>query len=99
MNGTSKSKSQHNLNQVKQNRLERYIALQKILTLKNNKLKIGKTFEVLVEKESKKSVNQWAGRLDGNMWVVFDKTNEKIKDLVKVKILDTKGITLFGERV
>ncbi len=85
--------------EVKQNRLERYIALQKILTLKNNKLKIGKTFEVLVEKESKKSVNQWAGRLDGNMWVVFDKTNEKIKDLVKVKILDTKGITLFGERV
>jgi len=85
--------------EVKQNRLERYIALQKILTLKNNKLKIGKTFEVLVEKESKKSANQWAGRLDGNMWVVFDKTNEKIKDLVKVKILDTKGITLFGERV
>ena len=62
-------------------------------------MKIGKTFEVLVEKESKKSANQWAGRLDGNMWVVFDKTNEKIKDLVKVKILDTKGITLFGERV
>ncbi|MAV59573.1 MAG: tRNA (N6-isopentenyl adenosine(37)-C2)-methylthiotransferase MiaB [Candidatus Marinimicrobia bacterium] len=85
--------------EVKQNRLERYIALQKILTLKNNKLKIGKTFEVLVEKESKKSANQWAGRLDGNMWVVFDKTNEKIKDLVKVRILDTKGITLFGERV
>ena len=85
--------------EVKQNRLERYIALQKILTLKNNKLKIGKIFEVLVEKESKKSANQWAGRLDGNMWVVFDKTNEKIKDLVKVKILDTKGITLFGERV
>ena len=84
---------------VKQNRLERYIALQKILTLKNNQFKIGKTFEVLVEKESKKSADQWAGRLDGNMWVVFDKTNENIKDLVKVRILDTKGITLFGERV
>ena len=85
--------------EVKQNRLERYIALQKILTLKNNQFKIGKTFEVLVEKESKKSSNQWAGRLDGNMWVVFNKTNENIKDIVKVKILDTKGITLFGERV
>ena len=83
---------------IKQNRLERYIALQKILSLKRNKEKVGKTLNVLVEKESKKSKDQWAGRTDGNMWVVFNKTNEKIKDIVPVKILDAKGITMMGER-
>ena len=69
-----------------------------ILSLKKNQEKVGQTLNVLVEKESKKSKDQWAGRTDGNMWVVFDKTGEKVKDIVPVKILDTKGITLFGER-
>ena len=84
--------------EIKQDRLERYIALQKILSLKRNQEKVGQTLNVLVEKESKKSKDQWAGRTDGNMWVVFDKTDEKVKEIVPVKILDTKGITLFGER-
>ena len=83
---------------VKQIRLERYIALQKILSLKKNQEKVGQILYVMVEKESKKSKNQWAGRTDGNMWVVFDKTDEHIQDIVPVKILDAKGITLFGER-
>ena len=84
---------------VKQNRLERYIALQKILSLKRNQEKVGQILNVLVEKESKKSKDQWAGRTDGNMWVVFDKTDENIKDIVSVKILDAKGITMIGERL
>jgi len=54
---------------------------------------------VLIEKESKKSKNQWAGRTDGNMWVVFDKGGEEIKDIVQVKIKDAQGVTLFGTRV
>ena len=83
----------------KQIRLEKVIALQKVLTLKANQQYIGKVIKVLIEKESKKSFNQWAGRSDGNTWVIFDKTNENIKDMVDVYIQDAKGVTLLGNRV
>ena len=84
---------------TKQIRLEKVIALQKELTLKANQKYIGKVIKVLVEKESKKSFNQWAGRSDGNTWVIFDKINENIKDMVDVYIQDAKGVTLLGNRV
>ncbi len=84
---------------TKQIRLEKVIALQKELTLKANQQYIGKVINVLIEKESKKSFNQWAGRSDGNTWVIFDKINENIKDMVNVYIKDAKGVTLLGNRV
>jgi len=84
---------------TKQNRLEKVIALQKVLTLKANQQYIGKVIKVLIEKESKKSFNQWAGRSDGNTWVIFDKINENIKDMVDVYIQDARGVTLLGNRV
>ena len=84
---------------IKQNRLERLIKLQQSHTLKANLRHVGKVLKVLVEKESKKSADQWAGRTEGNTWVVFDKSNEKLKDIVKVYIEDAKGVTLFGSRI
>lgn len=83
----------------KQNRLERLIELQRENTLSANLKHVGKTMPVMVEKVSKKSDSQWAGRTDGNMWVIFDRGDEKIKDIVNVKIEDAKGITLFGSRI
>ena len=41
--------------------------------------------------------DQWAGRTDSNKWVIFDKCDAKIKDLVPVRIMDAKGISLHGE--
>ena len=84
---------------TKQSRLERLIELQKNVSLIANQKQIGKTLQVIVEKESKKSSEQWAGRTDGNCWVVFDKGNEQINDIVNIKITDAKGITLFGDRI
>lgn len=84
---------------VKQDRLERLITLQKQSTLSANQRHIGSTQKVLVEKISKKSAHQWAGRTDGNTWVVWDKTDENIKDIVTVKIKDAQGVTLFGDRI
>ena len=52
--------------------------------------------DVLIEKESKRSSNQWAGRTDSNKWVIFDKKNEKIGDIVPVRIESALGITLQG---
>ena len=50
----------------------------------------------LVEKESKKSNKKWAGRTDSNKWVIFDKSNVNIGDIVPVLINEVKGITLHG---
>ena len=82
----------------KQNRLERLIELQRENTLLANSKLIGTIVPVMVEKTSKKSNKQWAGRTEGNMWVVFDKGNEKVKDIVNIKINDAQGITLFGSK-
>ncbi len=83
----------------KQHRLERLIDMQQKHTLFRNKAIIGRVEMVLVEKESKRSKKQWAGRTDANKWVVFNKENAKIKDLIPVKIMDARGITLHGEIV
>jgi len=85
--------------EIKQKRLEELIDLQLKNTLYQNKSLIGKTVQVLIEKESKKSKNQWAGRTDGNMWVVFDKGREKVGDIIDIKIYDARGVTLFGENL
>ena len=83
--------------EIKQSRLETLIEFQQKITLIKNRKKIGMELDVLIEKESKKSEKQWAGRTEGNTWVIFDKhDNYKIGDLVKIKILDAQGITLFG---
>ena len=83
----------------KQDRLERVIDLQKQHTLCQNQKRIGQIEMVLVEKDSKRSAAQWAGRTDSNKWVIFDKENAQIGDLIPVKINDAKGITLRGEIV
>ena len=83
--------------EVKKERLSEVINLQKEHTLYHNKKMIGKIEKVLVEKISKKSVYQWAGRTESNKWVNFNMKNEKIGDEVKVKILSSNGISLKGE--
>ena len=80
----------------KQIRLERVISTQRKHTMFNNKNYLGKTELVLVEKESKKSNKKWAGRTDSNKWVIFDKSNVNIGDIVPVLINEVKGITLHG---
>ena len=84
---------------IKQERLEKLIKLQKEITCNVNSRLIGKDLQVIVEKESKKSQYQWAGRTNGNTWVIFDKMNFKLKDTVTLRINDAKGITLFGDPI
>ncbi len=83
----------------KQDRLEEVIRFQREHTYLTNKREIGRTLEVLVEKDSKKSSSMWVGRTDTNKWVIFPKGDERVKDLVKVRIMEAHGISLFGERV
>jgi len=83
----------------KQKRLDKVIKLQKKHTIMRNKEMIGNIERVLVEKNSKRSINQWAGRTDSNKWVIFDKENTNIKDIVDILITDAKGISLHGHLV
>ncbi len=81
---------------VKQACLEELIQLQKKHTLLRNQELVGTDQEVLVEKESKRSDRQWAGRTDANKWVIFDKGEARIKDIVTVRIEEARGVSLHG---
>jgi len=84
---------------IKKCRLEKIIKLQKEHSLIRNSKLLGTIQTILVEKESKMSKKQWAGRTDSNKWVIFDKGNVNVNDLVKVYIKDAKGISLRGELI
>lgn len=84
---------------VKSRRLQEIINLQGKTSLANYKKDIGKTFEVLVEKVSKKSDKELAGRNPQNKMIVFPRKNYKPGDYVMVKIHDCTSATLIGEAV
>ena len=81
---------------IKSKRLSEIVELQQKHSLYRSKQFIGKTVEVLIEKESKKSNLNWAGRNQQNTTVVFPKKNYKIGDFVNVKINDCTSATLVG---
>jgi len=81
---------------IKSQRLQEIIDLQHEMSLEQNKLDIGKTFEVLVEGFSKRSKKQMFGRTGQNKVVVFDAENIAPGTLVKVAITDCSTATLKG---
>ena len=81
---------------IKQKRLEEIIDLQQKHSFMNLKNYVGKSCEVLIEKESKKSNKYWSGRNDQNIMVVFPKKNHKPGDFVNIKINDNTSTTLIG---
>ena len=84
---------------VKKMRLQEIIDLQQTHSKLRNQEYLGKIVEVLIEKESKKSVNHWAGRNQQNTVVVFPKKNHELGDFVQVKINDCTSATLIGESI
>tara|TARA_B100001540_G_scaffold157062_1_gene139116 strand:+ start:33 stop:1316 length:1284 start_codon:yes stop_codon:yes gene_type:complete len=96
--GTKAIEYEDQLNEnVKQRRLEKVILLQKSHTLFRNQSFVGKIEHVLIEKESKRNSSKWAGRTDSNKWVIFEKENSKVKDIVSVLITQSKDNTLHGK--
>ena len=80
-------------------RLNEMIALQGELSLESNRRDIGRTFEVMIEGYSKRSIEKFCGRTSQNKMCVFDKAGHRIGDFVNVKINDATGATLMGEIV
>jgi tRNA-2-methylthio-N6-dimethylallyladenosine synthase len=86
--------------EVKQRRLSETIVVQRQNSYENNLLDVGKTFEVLIEGDSKKSNQQFAGRNSQNKVIVFRKSGDyKPGDFVMVKVTEVTSGTLLGKLV
>lgn len=85
--------------EIKLRRLQDIVDLQQKHSLIRSQEFIGKTVEVLVEKISKKSAEEFSGRNSQSITVVFPKENYKIGDFVNVKITSCTSGTLKGEAV
>ncbi len=85
--------------ETKKRRLQEIVDLQQQHSHYRTKQFLGKTVEVLIEKTSKKSDNDWSGRNAQSSVVVFPKEHYKIGDFVNVKINECTTATLIGEAV
>ena len=81
---------------IKAKRLQEIVDLQQKHAWFRSEEFIGKTVEVLVEKLSKKSNQEFSGRNSQSITVVFPKENYKIGDFVNVKIESCTSGTLKG---
>ncbi|WEK34882.1 MAG: tRNA (N6-isopentenyl adenosine(37)-C2)-methylthiotransferase MiaB [Candidatus Pseudobacter hemicellulosilyticus] len=85
--------------EVKKRRLEEIVLLQNRLSLESNQRDIGKTFQVLIEGDSKRSPDDWKGRNSQNKVIVFPKGDHALNkgDYAMVTISDCTVATLLGE--
>lgn len=84
---------------VKKRRLDEIVQLQRQHSEIRTRQFVNTTVEVLIERESKKSDNEWSGRTSQNVVAVFPKENYKIGDLVNVKVNDCTSATLIGKAI
>ena len=83
--------------EIKKKRLQEVVALHRIQSLKSMQKEVGKTVKVLIEGNSKKSEEHWAGRSDNNKVVVFSKNDVLQKgDYAEVVVESCTAGTLIG---
>jgi tRNA-2-methylthio-N6-dimethylallyladenosine synthase len=84
--------------ETKKRRLQEVIALHRIQSLASMQKEVGKTAKVLIEGNSKKNDDHWAGRSDNNKVVVFAKANNNLSkgSYAEVKIESCTAGTLIG---
>ena len=84
---------------IKQRRLEEIVQLQREHSEIRTKEYLNTVVEVLIERESKKSSEQWSGRTSQNIVAVFPKENYKIGDLVNVTVTNCTSATLIADAI
>jgi tRNA-2-methylthio-N6-dimethylallyladenosine synthase len=86
---------------VKKRRLQEIINMHRIHSLESMQRDVNKTFNVLIEGNSKKSDEHWFGRTDHNKVVIFPKANYNLNkgDYVHVKVHECTAGTLLGDVV
>jgi len=86
-------------NDIKKRRLAEIIDVQQKHSGERMAQFVGQTVEILIEKESKRSDEQWSGRNTQNAVAVFPKENYKVGDFVNVKIESCTSATMIGTAV
>lgn len=81
---------------VKKRRLNEVIALQNAHSLERNQADVGKIYEVLVEKTSKRSDEEMCGRNSQNKMIIFPKGNAEAGQYVQVRVTDCTSASLRG---
>jgi len=81
---------------LKIERLNQIIDLQRSISLRRNQEMMGQDVEILVEGESTKSASDLCGRTDTNKMVVFPKGTSQIGQYVTIHIDRANSATLFG---
>ena len=85
---------------TKKSRLSEIIALQRALSAEHNARDVGKTFNVLIEGDSRKSENEFKGRNSQNKMIVFPKApGLRPGNYVNVFIESSNSATLLGRIV
>jgi len=87
---------------TKKRRLAEIVELQNRLSLESNHRDLGKTFEVLIEGESKKNKDEWKGHTSQYKTIVFPKNSDSAHQpgsYCQVKVTHCTQATLLGEIV
>ena len=84
---------------IKSDRLSKVLELQEGITYKKNKRLEGNILEILVEGESETDPERLTGRTRSNKIVNFHGDKKDIGELLKVRILEAKQHSLYGEKV
>ena len=87
--------------EIKKRRLHEVVQMQNKLSLESNLRDMGKTFKILIEGDSKKSDQDWAGRSSHAKMFVFPKEHYNLNkgDYVMVKAIDCTQGTILGSIV
>jgi tRNA-2-methylthio-N6-dimethylallyladenosine synthase len=83
---------------IKSERVSRVVDLQKTVSARLNSRIVGSTVDVMVEGDSKRSTDQWMGKADSSVTVVWNKLGDRLSpgDIVPVAIHGSTATTLFG---
>ena len=84
--------------ECKHQRLNRLMELQNKISLEINQSLEGKIMEVMVEGPSHNNEAVWSGRTSSNKLVLWNHGEEKIGDLINVRIAQPQTWVLKGER-
>ncbi|MEZ7901638.1 MAG: tRNA (N6-isopentenyl adenosine(37)-C2)-methylthiotransferase MiaB [Flavobacteriales bacterium] len=85
--------------EIKQRRLTEIIKVQHENQLAYFEKQIGREFEVLIEKVSKKSDEEYMGRNEHSSSIIFPKGNHKVGEYVNVKITSCTKASMRGELI
>jgi len=85
--------------EVKKRRLTEVIEIQHEVSRRLNAAQEGEVHRVLIEMQSKKNKDEWMGRNEQNIKVIFPKGNHQMGDYVNVKIERSTTTSLIGVSV